>query len=133
MSYIEFYHYTDEEGKNAIVQSMTVKQSRKKPGDGDVAFGEGVYGTTMDPDDFSKQEVARNNYDGAPGFWEDLMDIGRVDFAIKILLPVSEVKFVNYQSRNILIYKGDIDLRMYTYCIIEVEDEEDEEDEDSDW
>ncbi|XP_071095080.1 uncharacterized protein [Haliotis cracherodii] len=132
MSNTVFYHYTNKDGKNAIEQSLCIKESRSTPQGGDVAFGEGVYGTTMDPDFFSKYEVAKNNYDSRPGFWESLMDIGRVDYAIKILLPTSSLKLVKHKTRDILIHKGDIDLRKYTYRVIKVQDEESEDSEDSD-
>ncbi|XP_048241067.1 uncharacterized protein LOC124119549 [Haliotis rufescens] len=120
MSNTVFYHYTNESGKNNIVQSMCIKASRHNPMGNDVAFGEGVYGTTMDPDNYSKQEVAKNNYDNRPRFWESLMDIGRVDYAIEIFLPTSSLTPVKHETRDILIHKGDIDLRKYTYRVIKV-------------
>ncbi|XP_048241064.1 uncharacterized protein LOC124119544 [Haliotis rufescens] len=133
MNYTVFFHYTDEYGKNAIVQSMCIKASRRNPKGRDVLFGEGVYGTTMDPDLFSKQELAKNNYDTRAGFWENLMDIGRVDYAIKILLPISSLKLVKHKTRDILIHKGDIDLRKYRFTVIKVRDEDSEDSEESDW
>lgn len=86
----------------------------------------------MDPDFFSKYEVAKNNYDSRPGYWENLMDIGRVDYAIKILLPTSSLKLVKHKTRDILIHKGDIDLCKYRFTVIKVRDEDSEDSEESD-
>nr|KAG5686757.1 hypothetical protein BaRGS_011873 [Batillaria attramentaria] len=54
-----FYHYTTEEGAEAIKRTGVIKQS--KLGGPDGAFGSGVYGTTLSPL-VGLKEIAKNNW-----------------------------------------------------------------------
>ena len=52
-SWKRFYHYTNYAGYQGIKRSGVIEQS-----DGNVLFGKGVYMTTLDPINYTKQEIA---------------------------------------------------------------------------
>ncbi|KAK7501024.1 hypothetical protein BaRGS_00007904, partial [Batillaria attramentaria] len=108
MSTIEFYHYTDQQGKAAILRSRSIMASSSG------AYGPGVYGTTISPEE-GRKKVSQNNWDGG---WEVIEGQGRADCAFKIRIPVSRLKRAR-SNRDILIHTGDIHLDMYPWDILE--------------
>ena len=72
-----FYHYTDEKGYKSILNSRKIKKSRMQVGD--AIFGEGVYLTSLSPQDRTKGGIARNNY-GHDRLEKARLKQGRVDY-----------------------------------------------------
>ena len=54
------YHYTSHTGHDHIVKSGLIKQNFTK----DCVYGDGVNQTTLNPKDFPKADLARNNDGG---------------------------------------------------------------------
>ena len=55
---VVLYHYTDDKGKRGIERDRTIRYNTKR----EHHFGPGVYFTSLSPDIYSNQEIARNNY-----------------------------------------------------------------------
>lgn len=117
---VVFYHYTSKEGKDAILDSGVIRPSKRRGHRDDAVFGDGVYGTLMDPENFSKTQLARNNYDSHTGVWRNLLKVGKVDFAFKLFLPKNRVEEVEETDRNIMIHHGNIYLDNVSYEVIPV-------------
>ena len=49
------YHYTSEQGHNIITRQKIIKQS--KDFQKDCIYGDGVYLTTLNPEDFDKESI----------------------------------------------------------------------------
>lgn len=73
------YHYTSEQGHGRIVRQKLIRQS--KDFQKDCVFGDGVYLTTLNPEDFDKKSLAKNNYGGG---WRKRLSDGKLDFYIEI-------------------------------------------------
>ncbi|KAK7501025.1 hypothetical protein BaRGS_00007905 [Batillaria attramentaria] len=103
---MDFYHYTSNEGLNAIVQSGYIQPSTLEGAD--AFFGEGVYGTSLPPS-VGKRKLAENNWGG---LWKQHEDAGKVDHAIYLKIPGD--KLIQAKSdRDIYIYKGKLVLKDY--------------------
>lgn len=99
------YHHTSKAGAKAILKSGRIKQSDS--GKGDAVFGNGTYVTRMGPQK-SKDEIAKNNYDGATKYWEDHRDQGKADVALEIKLPRNKITSVKASGRDVCKGQGDI-------------------------
>ena len=73
------YHYTSEQGHDRIVGQKRIKQSQNFQKD--CVYGDGVYLTTLNPEDFDKKSLAKNNYGGG---WRKRLSDGRLDYYIEI-------------------------------------------------
>ena len=73
------YHYTSEEGHNTILRQKIIRQS--KDFQKDCLYGDGVYLTTLNPEDFDKESLARNNYGAG---WRKRLSAGRLDYYIEL-------------------------------------------------
>ena len=98
-----FYHYTSTYGAQAIKASRFIRQSQ-----GNGAFGPGVYLTDMDPHDYSRDEILRNNYGGISSLsnradWVVEVHENHIDYRklIKVDVP-------GESHRRIWVYQADI-------------------------
>ena len=73
------YHYTSEQGHGRIVGEKLIRQSQNFQKD--CVYGDGVYLTTLNPEDFDKKSLAKNNYGGG---WRKRLSDGRLDYYIEI-------------------------------------------------
>ena len=108
------YHYTSQEGHDHIVKSGLIKQSQNFTKD--CVYGDGVYLTTLNPEDFSKKDLAKNNYGG---LWEKRLSDGRLDCYVEIEIPFSDLKLerctTSDDSRDVYLYSGDLDLSQFQW------------------
>ena len=99
--YSTFWHYTSEEGARGIKQTGRIEPSHT--GQGDAAFGDGVYATAMNPREYSKSEIAKNNYDDSPSFWQAQQASGKTDYAVKVRVPNHQVeRCAELQGRDVV-------------------------------
>lgn len=93
------YHYTTRRRARAIERSGYIRSSRNN-----VAFGPGVYATKMNPTEFSREDIARNNYDGSSDihFLRALAQ-GKINCAIRLRVPKGYFQPVSHK-RNIWLY-----------------------------
>ncbi|XP_060073511.1 uncharacterized protein LOC132553297 [Ylistrum balloti] len=105
-----YFHHTDVESAEAILQTGVIRQSRG--GGGDAVYGDGTYLTRLGPKR-SAGEIARNNWDGLAGrYWETMEGAGRTDATIAIEMPAHEAQKVERlpDRRDIHLYPGDLSL-----------------------
>ena len=104
----KYYHYTDIPSAVRIGFSQKIRQSEDKHGD--AIMGSGTYLTQLGPSN-SKLEVAKNNYDTNPQFYERKIQQGKTDACIEVVLPKNEVEVYSGKSqRDVHRYPGSIDL-----------------------
>ena len=60
---------------------FTLPNSVRQAEGRDCVYGEGVYLTTLQPDEHSKEQVARNNYGGA---WKSRLEGGSLDCYLEL-------------------------------------------------
>jgi hypothetical protein len=87
MSHHRLYHYTDERGAQAIGASKMLRQSVDTTYD--AAFGTGVYSTKMSPWHYSKNEIARNNWNLSSK-------------QAKLKVAEGNIEFTKFQSESLL-------------------------------
>jgi len=106
------YHYTSQHGCDRITSSGCIKQSQNF--ERDCVYGDGVYLTTLNPEDFGKADIAKNNYGGA---WKKKMDDGRLDCYIEIDIPFSDLKLERCEAkgRDVYLYNGDLVLSKFKW------------------
>ena len=106
------YHYTSEQGHQQIVNSKVIRQSQNFAKD--CVYGDGVYLTTLNPDDFSKETLAKNNYGGG---WKKRLSDGRLDYYIEIEIPFSDLNLerCDADDRDVYLYTGDLDLDKFRW------------------
>lgn len=107
---MDFYHYTDKECKNNILRSGMIIASSGG------AYGPGVYGTTISPEE-GRKKVSRNNWDAGED-WQVAEGQGRADCAFKIRIPVDKVTPAR-SSRDIYIHRGNLRLADYHWELLE--------------
>ena len=101
----KFYHYTNEEGYEAIKKSKKIKKS--KLNGPDAVFGKGVYLTSLSPQDRTKGGIAKNNYDGGE---KPMLEAGRVNYWFEFNIE-DETKLTRCEDpdkRNIWLLKDDL-------------------------
>ena len=77
----------------------------------DALFGSGVYLTTLNPNEYTKEEIAKNNWDNA---W--FKNLKKTDRWIQIEIPDSDKHLSKAPSgRDIWIYESDGDLLLDNY------------------
>ena len=109
------YHYTNQQGYDQIVRSKTIRQSQNF--EKDCLYGDGVYLTTMNPQEFSKEDLARNNWGGA---WKKRMSAGRLDYYIEIEIPYSDLSLQRCDTsdsgdRDVYLYSGHMQLDRFSW------------------
>jgi len=108
------YHYTNQRGYENIKRSGIIRQSQNF--EKDCVYGDGVYLTTLNPEDFSKEDLAKNNYGGG---WRRRMSDGRLDYYIEIEISYSDLKLERCKTsddwRDVYLYSGDIHLDSYSW------------------
>jgi len=107
---LNFYHYTDEEGAKNIIRSGTIQASLKSMIKGDVAYGNGVYLTELNPWTYSKHQIAMNN-------WVNTSDatMNKLKNYFILSIPSGNIKNTNAEGRNIFLYGNRKDLRLHKY------------------
>lgn len=100
----ELYHYTNRTGYEKISEEHKIKGSTDRSRD--VAFGEGIYLTSLNPKDNDKPWIAENNWDGG---WKQKYRDGFTDYFFKILIPSNDGRLSDKSGidRNIYLYKAD--------------------------
>ena len=62
-------------------------------------FGEGVYLTQMNPDEFEKDEIAKNNWGPNNGYKKSLRE-GKADAHIQLEIPVNDLVIDKYSPQS---------------------------------
>ena len=106
------FHYTSEEREKIIRREGVIRRSWTS--DRDAMFGEGVYLTQMNPDEFEKDEIAKNNW-GPSGYKKSRRE-GKADAHIRLEIPVNDRNISKCPSgeRNIFLYSGDMEIDKYS-------------------
>jgi len=106
------YHYTSDKGHARISSTGVIKQSQNF--ERDCVYGDGVYLTTLNPEDFDKAELAKNNYGGA---WRKKLADGRLDYYIEIEIPFSDLNLerCDADDRDVYLYSGDLVLSRFKW------------------
>lgn len=110
---ITLYHYTSYEGAIGIAQTEIIKSSLQERGR-DARFGNGVYFNDMTPEDFTRSEVADNNYQ-RPNAKRKLA------YCVIVTMPESLVKQCLAAKRRIYLHPDDVNLKdeKYVWRIIQ--------------
>lgn len=110
---ITLYHYTSLEGAKGIEKTEIIKSSLQEGGR-DARFGNGVYFTDMTPEDFTRSEVANNNYQ-RPNAKKKLA------YCVIVTMPEILVKQCVAEKRRIYLHPGDVNLKdkKYVWKIIQ--------------
>ena len=68
-----------------------------------------MYLTPLQPDEHSKEQVARNNYGGA---WKSRLEGGSLDCYLELEIPHSDLKLerCKVEGREVYLYRGDLEL-----------------------
>ena len=110
-SNLNLLHYTNRDGKNAIISSGIIKSSRNSITD--AMMGPGVYMTSKKPHEYTKEKLAQNNYDGAASA---NLNIGKLDYYFAIWIPKSDVQKYG-GPRDVYCLKKDLYLENYTWSV----------------
>eukprot|EP00112_Aurelia_sp_Birch-Aquarium-sp1_P025068 Seg816.3 transcript_id=Seg816.3/GoldUCD/mRNA.D3Y31 product="hypothetical protein" protein_id=Seg816.3/GoldUCD/D3Y31 len=110
-----YYHYTDQTSLDRILKSGYIKSSTDTQLD--CAFGMGVYLTTLNPNEHSKEVIAKNNYEHG---WRGGLARGKTDSFIQIWIPsgtrkLRKAKDPQYPSRDVYLYSDDLYLCDFNY------------------
>ena len=107
-----FYHYTDVDGCTAIQESRKILNSLF--GGVDAVFGTGVYLTTLNPNENTKEEITKNNWLDA---WEH--NLKKTASWIQIEIPDSDKHLTKAPDdgtgRDVWLYVSDEDLLLDNY------------------
>ena len=73
-----------------------------------------MYLTTLNPEDFDKAELAKNNYGGA---WRKRLADGRLDYYIEVEIPFSDLNLerCDADDRDVYLYSGDLLLSRFKW------------------
>lgn len=102
------YHHTNEEGEKGIFESGFIKQADRK--NGDAVYGTGVYVCRKGPE-YSKEEIAKNNYDGSTSFYQQQIDKGKANVVLEIEYERSKVIPVDADGRDVCKIETNIPVR----------------------
>lgn len=92
---IKLYHYTDKQGKNAILQSRYIKMSDDRAGD--AILGDGVYLTSMSPFDHSRESIVMNN-------WLDPSKTAKTEYVFEVKVSPSNLQKNEAGDRDIYVF-----------------------------
>ena len=105
-----YFHYTSAESADKIDESKVIRGSRKTVRD--AFYGDGVYLTDMKAEDHTRTQIAKNNY----GKGDDSNN--KLEKYVEVSLPKDEVeKCDTDKSRQVYLYRGDLDLSKYDHSI----------------
>ena len=105
-----YYHYTSAENADKIGKSKEIRQSSQK--NHDAFHGDGVYLTGKKAEDYTRTQMARNNYGPRDGGYPKL------EKYVEVSLPKNEVEKCNTSSnRDVYLYRGNLDLNKYDHSI----------------
>merc|ERR1719370_2224530 len=94
---VRLYHYTDAGSLESIKQQRLIRKSSRSQHHTDMIFGEGVYLTSMDPESYDKEELAKNNWlGGGPS----RMAQGKTDHHVWIEIPENDPRQEECQARG---------------------------------
>ncbi|KAK7111949.1 hypothetical protein V1264_011486 [Littorina saxatilis] len=113
MAYVEFHHYTDTCGRDAILKSGYILE--KPAGHRHAHFGPGAYGTSLAPSE-GLRKIAENNW---KNHWMSNINNGKMDWAIVVDIPFRFVmEYGADEGRDILVYNGRLYLDDYCYDVV---------------
>ena len=104
---MKLYHYTDASGHATIRRTNVIRCSRRGE-QIDGIFGEGVYLTSLNPNDHDKEEIAKNNWNNG---WKG--NLNKTDYYFEIDIPRShrDLREVDLRDgRDVYVYEADLDL-----------------------
>lgn len=106
------YHYTNQESLAKIKRSKYIRQSKNF--ERDCVYGDGVYLTSLNPKDWDKADLAKNNYGGG---WKKRLEDGRLDCYVEIEIPFSNLSLERCEAgdRDVYLYQGNLDLSQFTW------------------
>ena len=110
---ITLYHYTDSASANSINMSKIMYRSTDTIAD--AVWGIGVYFTDMDPNNFTADQIAFNN-------WRQPLSpaIGRkLEYCIVVTFQKSDIQNCCGDGRRIFLYPGrDVNLKLHGHRVI---------------
>ena len=110
------YHYTDKRGLRGIRRDNMIQKTRtnQQPSSNDMRFGSGVYLTSKDPDKYSKEELAENNWQGGGA---SMMERGKLDHHVWIKIPERDpyLECFSDEGRDVWLYRKAIDLDRFDW------------------
>ena len=104
---MKLYHYTDASGHATIRRTKVIRCSRRGQ-QVDGIFGEGVYLTSLNPNDHDKEEIAKNNWNNG---WKG--NLNKTDYYFDIDIPRSHRdlrKVSSRDGRDVYVFEADLDL-----------------------
>ena len=105
-----YYHYTSAESADKIDESKVIKGSTKKVRD--AFYGDGVYLTDKKAEEYTRTQIAKNNYGKGDDSYKKL------EKYVEVSLPKNEVEKCDTGSRRqVYLYRGDLDLNKYDHSI----------------
>ena len=109
---ITLYHYTDKESADNIDDSKIMYKSTDTIAD--AIWGIGVYFTDMNPDDFTADEIAYNNWlQTLPSEIEE-----KLEYCIEVEFPDEDIENCSEDNRRIILYPGEnVDLELYPHKV----------------
>ena len=113
----KFYHYTNQEGYEAIRKSKKIKKSKTEGVD--AVFGYGVYLTSLSPQDRTNRGIANNNYDGSKDkFARRMLREGRINYWFEFDIPkkmLENCQDLDPNKRDIWLLKDyDLDFNRFS-------------------
>ena len=100
------YHFTDTDSAEKIAETGIIKQSKGGPRMSDAIFGDGVYATTLRPNDHTVNKIAYNNWDDG-ALPQQKIEQGKLDAALQ--LQVTEKRVTRADTgRSIYVVQGDV-------------------------
>jgi len=105
-----FYHYTDDERAENIIRSGTIQASLKFMSNEDVHYGNGVYLTTLGPQNSTKKQIAKNNWQNT-----NASTMRKLKNHFLLVIPDSDIKDTKATGRNIFLFGHRNDLRLHRY------------------
>ena len=111
---ITLYHYTNRDSASNIKSDKVIYRSENTIAD--ARWGIGVYFTVMDPNNFTAEEIAYNN-------WLRTLSARirrKLEFCIVVTFPISEIQDCCEDDRRIFLYPGrDVNLNSYQHRVIQ--------------
>ena len=111
---ITLYHYTARASASSINSSKIMYKSTDTSAD--ARWGIGVYFTDMDPNNFTAEQIAYNNW-----LQTLLAKIrSKLEFCIVVTFPKSEIQNCCEDGRRIFLYPSrDVNLNSYRHRVIQ--------------
>ena len=111
---ITLYHYTNRASASSINGSKVMIKSTDTIYD--ARWGIGVYFTDMDPDNFTAEQIAYNN-------WVQTLSAkirSKMEFCIEVTFPKSDIQNCCEDGRRIFLYPSrNVNLNSYQHRVIQ--------------